>query len=213
MAQLRQQARRHLSDLPPAAGRSVERYGERMDIGGENTNGTKIGGTSIGGTNNGGIGNAAVGNAARATEFFARWSTSYEDLTASFRDVFAPHCVWDQRPMAKTTGPDAAIRFMDIARTTMSLATIDVEVVSIAAAGDKVHTERIDTLRRADGGIIVSAPVAGVLTFEGGRLVHWREYFDSATFAGLALGSNIKTAATSAAATVLQFATKVANRT
>jgi limonene-1,2-epoxide hydrolase len=102
---------------------------------------------------------------------------------------------------------------MDIARTTMGLTTIDVEVVSIAAAGDKVHTERIDTLRRSDGSVIVAAPLAGVLTFEGGRLVHWREYFDSATFAGLALGSNIKTAATSATATMLQFAAKVANRT
>ena len=165
------------------------------------------GGTSSGGPDTGGD------NAQRTLEFFARWSTSYEELTESFRDVFDPQCVWDQRPMARTTGPAAAIRFMDIARTTMGLATIDVEIVSIAAAGDKVHTERIDTLRRADGGIIVAAPVAGVLTFEGGRLVHWREYFDSATFAGLALGSNIKTAATSAAATVLQFATKVANRT
>jgi limonene-1,2-epoxide hydrolase len=151
-------------------------------------------------------------NTQLATEFFSRWSQSYEGMTASFREVFAPHCVWDQRPMAKTTGPDAAIRFMDIARTTMGLATIDVEVVSIAAAGDRVHTERIDILRRADGSTIVAAPVAGVLTFEAGRLVHWREYFDSATFAGLALGSNIKTAATSAAATVLQLATKVANR-
>jgi limonene-1,2-epoxide hydrolase len=155
----------------------------------------------------------AIDNMQRATEFFSRWSVSYEELGASFRDVFDPQCVWDQRPMAKTTGPAAAIRFMDIARTTTGLATIDVEVVSIAAAGDKVHTERIDTLRRADGSIIVAAPLAGILTFEAGRLVHWREYFDSATFAGLALGSNIKTAATSAAATMIQLATKVANRT
>jgi len=160
-----------------------------------------------------GITNGGITNVQRATDFFDRWSSSYGGLTASFREVFAPHCVWDQRPMARTTGPDAAIRFMDIARTTMGLATVDVEIVSIAAAGDKVHTERIDTLRRSDGSSIVAAPVAGVLTFEGGRLVHWREYFDSATFAGLALGSNIKTAATSAAATVLQLASKVANRT
>lgn len=152
-------------------------------------------------------------NIQRTLGFFALWGTSYEGLTESFRAVFAPQCVWDQRPLVKTTGPAAAIRFMDIARRTMGLATIDVEVVSIAAAGDKVLTERIDTLRRADGSIIVTVPVAGVLTFEGGRLVHWREYFDSATFAGLALGSNIKSAATTAAATVLQLATKVANRT
>jgi limonene-1,2-epoxide hydrolase len=166
-----------------------------------------------GGSGTGGMDTRDMDNMERAIEFFSRWGTSYEGLTESFRDVFDQQCVWDQRPMAKTTGPAAAIRFMDIARTTMGLATIDVEVVSIAAAGDKVLTERIDTLRRTDGSVIVAAPLAGVLTFEGGRLVHWREYFDSASFAGLALGSNIKTAATSAAATMLQLATKVANRT
>jgi limonene-1,2-epoxide hydrolase len=168
---------------------------------------------NTGGMDNDGSNNGGSDNSRLTTDFFSSWSMSYGGLTASFREVFAPHCVWDQRPMAKTTGPDAAIRFMDIARTTMGLATIDVEIVSIAAVGDKVLTERIDTLCRADGTVIVAAPVAGVLTFEGGRLVHWREYFDSATFAGLALGSNIKTAATSAAATMLQLATKVANRT
>lgn len=162
---------------------------------------------------NGGVDNGGIDNTQRTTEFFARWSASYEGLTASFRDVFAPDCVWDQRPVAKTTGPHAAIRFLDIARTTMGLATIDVEILSIVEACDKVHTERIDTLRRSDGSIIVAVPVAGVLTFLDGRLVHWREYFDSATFAGLALSSNIKTVATSAVATALQFATKVANRT
>jgi hypothetical protein len=39
--------------------------------------------------------------------------------------------------------------------------------------------------------LIASAPVAGVLTFEGGRIVHWREYFDSAAFAAQVLMTSV----------------------
>jgi limonene-1,2-epoxide hydrolase len=127
----------------------------------------------------------------RTASFFTRWSESYEQMCASFHDVFGAECVWDQRPLARTTGPDAAVRFLNLAHRTMGLATIDVEMLSIAAARDVVHTERIDHLRRANGRLIVAAPVAGVLTFRDGRLVHWREYFDAATFAGHTLGTAV----------------------
>lgn len=134
---------------------------------------------------------AGVDHSDRTIQFFSRWGVSYSELCASFRDVFSAACVWDQRPIAKTEGPDAAIRFMEKAHKAMGLATIDVAVLSLASVGDKVHTERVDTLRRADGSVIVAAPVAGVLTFEGDRLVHWREYFDAASFGTGALGSSV----------------------
>lgn len=128
-------------------------------------------------------------------EFFARWAVSFEEMCASFRDVFGPACVWDQRPMARTNGPDEALRFLRLARRGLGLATIDVRMLGLAAAGNTVHTERIDHLRRADGGVIASAPVAGVLTFADGELVHWREYFDPAGLAVHAVGSGLRAAA------------------
>jgi limonene-1,2-epoxide hydrolase len=124
-------------------------------------------------------------------EFFARWAVSFDEMCASFREHFGAGCVWDQRPMIKTTGPDHAVLFLRVARRTMGLATIEVEVESLAVDGDTVHTARIDHLRRADGSLIASAPVAGVLTFDGGRIVHWREYFDSAAFAAQVLRTSV----------------------
>lgn len=59
-------------------------------------------------------------------------------------------CVWDQRPIPKLTGPRRAVRFVHIAHRILGLATIDVEIISIASKDDVVHTERIDRLRRAD---------------------------------------------------------------
>jgi limonene-1,2-epoxide hydrolase len=121
-------------------------------------------------------------------EFFARWSASYEELCASFRDTFSADCVWDQRPIARTTGPDPAVRFLALAHRAMGLATVDVELLSIAVAGDTVHTQRIDHLRTKRGRTIVSIPVAGVLTYRGAEVIHWREYFDAATFALKSIG-------------------------
>lgn len=126
---------------------------------------------------------------ARTDEFFARWAISFDEMCASFTGTLAPDGVWDQRPMARTTGPAEAVRILRLSRRALGLDTIGVDVLSIAVTGDTVHTERVDHLRRADGSLIVSAPVAGVLTYRDGRLTHWREYFDTASLASRALGS------------------------
>jgi limonene-1,2-epoxide hydrolase len=122
-------------------------------------------------------------------QFFASWGVSFEAMCASFRTRFGPDCDWDQRPMVRTTGPDAAVRFLERTRALGGLDTIGVDVVSLAVVGDTVHTERVDHLRRADGSVIASAPVAGVLTLHDGRIVRWREYFDPTGLAFQALTS------------------------
>ena len=110
----------------------------------------------------------------RTLEFFARWGESFDACCDSLTDLLADDCVWDQRPIPRLTGPTQAIRFMKIARRTLGLQTVDVEILHIASAGDVVHVARIDRLRRADGSLIAAAPVAGVLQFQHDQVVHWR---------------------------------------
>jgi limonene-1,2-epoxide hydrolase len=114
----------------------------------------------------------------RATAFFASWGTSFEEMCESFANELDPDCDWDQRPMCRTRSVDSALSFLRLARRVLQLDTIDVELLSIAVSGDVVHTQRIDHLRRRDGSLIVSAPVAGVLTYRGDRIMAWKEYFD-----------------------------------
>ncbi len=123
---------------------------------------------------------------------FERWSLSFEEMAASLQDSFSSDCVWDQRPMApRTHGPAQAVRFLRVARAGLGLETADVEMLSVATGLDgsvsRVHTERIDHLRRADRSVIVSVPVAGVLHWRDDRIVAWREYFDVASVAGHAV--------------------------
>ena len=130
---------------------------------------------------------AAPSDRQRTIGFFKRWGVSYDEMAASFHDTFAPDCLWEQRPLAVTRGPAEAVQFLHRARIAMGIETVEVDLRNITASRGIVFTERIDHLRRADGGLIVSAPVAGVLEWEDGKLVAWREYFDAASFAGRAL--------------------------
>jgi limonene-1,2-epoxide hydrolase len=114
----------------------------------------------------------------RATAFFASWGASFDSMCEGFGIELDPECDWDQRPMWRTHSRDSALSFLRLARRTLSLDTIDVDLLSVAVVGEVVHTQRIDHLRRRDGSLIVSAPVAGVLTYRGDRVVHWKEYFD-----------------------------------
>lgn len=117
-------------------------------------------------------------------DFFAQWSVSFEAMCASLEQHFAPGCHWDQRPMAQTRGTEDALRFLQRSRRLLGLETIDVEIRQLAVRDGVVHSARIDHLRRADGTLLVSAPVAGVMVFEDGKITEWREYFDVASLAG-----------------------------
>jgi limonene-1,2-epoxide hydrolase len=122
------------------------------------------------------------GEEALVRHFFERWSPSFDEMCAAFQDTFAEDCYWDQRPLAATTGIPQALRFLRRARTVMSLERVDVELIRIASASGAVHTQRIDRLYSRRGSLLVAAPVAGVLEIRDGKIVEWKEYFDSGLF-------------------------------
>jgi limonene-1,2-epoxide hydrolase len=114
--------------------------------------------------------------------FFERWAVSFEETCAAFEDTMAEDCVWDQKPMALTTGPQGALRFLRRARSTMGLERIEVELISIVAAAGIVHTQRVDRLYARSGALLAAAAVAGVLHLRDGRITQWKEYFDAGSF-------------------------------
>jgi limonene-1,2-epoxide hydrolase len=126
----------------------------------------------------------------RTSAFFASWGTTFDDMVDGFQAELAPDCDWDQRPMIRTRTRDRAILFLKIAHRTLGMEYVDVELLSIAVVGNTVHTQRIDHLRRADGSLIASAPVAGVLTYNGDQVIAWKEYFDPVGFAAKAAVSS-----------------------
>lgn len=51
-------------------------------------------------------------------------------------------------------------------------------MLSIAADGNQVLTERLDRFERNDGREIGAAKVMGILELDGNRIIAWRDYFD-----------------------------------
>ena len=114
--------------------------------------------------------------------FFERWAVSFEETCAAFEETFADDCMWDQKPMTLTTGVLYAVRFLRRSRSLMGLERIEVELLSIVAAGGVVHTQRVDRLYARSGALLAAAPVAGVLHLHDGRIAQWKEYFDTGSF-------------------------------
>jgi len=112
--------------------------------------------------------------------FITACGQSKASMVEAYRQYFTPTTVWDNVGMAKTTGPDEAIALMDAFEADMGMATFHVEMLSIASEGNKVLTERIDILRKADGSDAMTLHVMGIFEVENGKITAWRDYFDTA---------------------------------
>jgi limonene-1,2-epoxide hydrolase len=114
------------------------------------------------------------------TEFLSLWSEP-GGLDQAIRDFFLPTTVWENVGLATTTGPDEANALNHGFDTQFGVASIRVEMLAIAAVGNKVLTERIDNMLDAAGKVLLPAAVAGIFEIDAdGKIAAWRDYFDSA---------------------------------
>lgn len=113
------------------------------------------------------------------TRFLARWADP-ADFEQSFRDTFTPATVWENVGMAKTTGLDEALALNKSFESSLGAVSIKVENLAVAETGNKVLTERIDTMLDRDGKAVLAANVMGIFEIEDGKIVAWRDYFDTA---------------------------------
>lgn len=116
--------------------------------------------------------------------FVDSWKQGRAAINASVHDYMTPDCVYENVGLSKTTGPEEAIAFFDQMATQMPLESITVAMLAIAAQGDEVLTERIDDIKAADGTTLVSLRVMGIFKLRGDKICEWRDYFDTAAFAG-----------------------------
>lgn len=109
------------------------------------------------------------------TDFIESWKTVDVEHILGFltEDVF-----YHNIPMEPLHGIAATRAFFQSMGKLDSAAW---EVLNIAANGNVVLTERVDTF--VISGKPLSIPVMGVFEIENGKIKAWRDYFDFATFA------------------------------
>ncbi|MGM7972753.1 limonene-1,2-epoxide hydrolase family protein [Yersinia enterocolitica] len=110
------------------------------------------------------------------TAFFAAFPEDQGKV--AIQQWFTPRTVWVNEGVAITTGIDEAFALTDELKRTVGIATVRIEMLAIAADGNKVLTERLDRFERADGSEIGAAKMMGILELDGDRIIAWRDYFD-----------------------------------
>jgi limonene-1,2-epoxide hydrolase len=116
--------------------------------------------------------------------FLAECETSKEAMAGAYRRYFTPTTIWENVGMASTTGADEALTIMSSFEENLGIVTMRVDMLAIAAQGNKVLTERVDHLHKADGSIAMSVRVCGIFEVEGDKITAWRDYFDTAAMMG-----------------------------
>lgn len=67
---------------------------------------------------------------------------------------------------------------IDGLETSIGISTVHIDMLAIAADGQRVLTERLDGFERADGTKIGRVMIMGIFELEGDRIIEWRDYFD-----------------------------------
>jgi limonene-1,2-epoxide hydrolase len=118
--------------------------------------------------------------------FLAALDSGVEGGERALRTYFKPDTVWEMVGVGTMIGPDGAIEVMRKEYPSRGAATLRIDILSIAASGDTVLTERVDRLLAADGSEIHSARMMAAFEVEDGKIRATREYFDTAGVYGAA---------------------------
>lgn len=115
------------------------------------------------------------------TAFLEEFGKGKSEMVGAFEIYFTPKTVWELVGYPATTGADEAISRVKSTQDSHGMDHVFVETLAMAAAGQTVLTERVDNVRAADGSNLDSCRCMGVFEVEGGKIIAWREYYDTAT--------------------------------
>lgn len=114
-------------------------------------------------------------------EFLNATVATPEGFWSSFGTYFDETTIWENVGVARTVGPDEAAKFARAFPVTFDHMRIADLVLS--GAGNRVYAERLDHFCTRDDRIILTVRALGVFEVKGRKIVHWRDYFDTAGFA------------------------------
>jgi len=107
-------------------------------------------------------------------EFCAMWP---ERNIERFLEFFTDDALYHNMPLEPVTGKDG---IREVLNLFVPAEDLEAEILHLAAAGNRVFTERVDRMRFGDKKVVL--PCAGVFEIRDGKIAAWRDYFDLATW-------------------------------
>lgn len=111
---------------------------------------------------------------------YERWGTSYEELCASYSEIFSAGGTYvTQQDTPPAHSAAEALALIEGFHLGFGVETIDVDSVKIDQVGNRVWTERVDHMVNASGERFLSIAIAGYFDFaDDGTLLVWSDYWD-----------------------------------
>jgi limonene-1,2-epoxide hydrolase len=110
-------------------------------------------------------------------DFFDAMGPTVADFKANYEQRLADDAVWETVGLSARVGKRACLDYLDtLAGRGLQYCTI--EVLSFASAGDLVLSERIDTMYRADGTVLMPCRIMGTVQVTGGLITRYSDYMD-----------------------------------
>lgn len=112
--------------------------------------------------------------------FLGEWNKGREATHEAFRRWFTDETVWENIGWNANLGIQGAIDSMERLRAGKGVESIRIDTHTIIAKGQTVMTERMDYMVGADGADKLACAVMGIFEVKEGKIVTWRDYFDTA---------------------------------
>lgn len=122
--------------------------------------------------------NDAVANVRLVRKFFEGFGSPEKDK-AAMRALCSPDFLWENSGMPSIKGYEAAASLIDLWSRKIDFAALKIEILSIAGSGDTVLCERVDTFYNSKNETLFELPIVGSLKIRSGKIVAYRDYFDS----------------------------------
>lgn len=111
-------------------------------------------------------------------EVLGMWARGKDGVKESWRNYGSADIVWWNCARGAVVGQDAFAAGIDTMFDMLNVVRAEVPIRTVAVADNVVFVERSDDLYLADGTLLISVPVTGVVIFDGHTMVEWRDYCD-----------------------------------
>ena len=116
-------------------------------------------------------------NAQLVRDFFACFGSPEKDK-ATMLKFCSPDFLWENAGLPPLRGHQAACEMVDMFADKLDFACLTIEILHLAAEGDTVLCERVDTFYDSHQQLLFSVPIMGRLKIADGKIVAYRDYFD-----------------------------------
>jgi limonene-1,2-epoxide hydrolase len=118
-------------------------------------------------------------NEALVRRFLGGMGPTIEDFKNTYRECLTDDVEWESVGSKPRLGLEESVRHVDELKAESGMEYCTIEILNLAAAGDVVLTERVDTMCKADGTPVLACRVMGTFVIRDEKIARYTDYLDT----------------------------------